>query len=302
MDFEQIGAIGLGNLGGAIAAVLTGDGTVHGYDRDPDRCRAAAAEGIVIEASPAAVARASDIVVLCLPQSDIVEQVCCAPDGVISSGRRGLAIVDMTSGYPDTTRAIGARLAAAGMRLIEAAVTGPEGGVTGVRKRDLTLMVGGDEADVATARPLLERLASHIVYCGPLGCGQIVKMINNTLSAIQSISTAEGMLVAAKHGIDPECVAEAMRFGTGYNGSIRFPGRFVARRDNKQFQVGLMTKDLRHMAQFAAESHVPNILGDLAFHMYELFTRQLGYSAGVGQMQEVMEDWAGVKLPRPQAG
>jgi 3-hydroxyisobutyrate dehydrogenase len=294
--FTQLGVIGLGHLGGAIAEVLTADGTVHGYDIDAARCREAAAHGVVVEASSAAVARASDIVLLSLPQSDAVEAVCCNPDGIIASGKRGLLIVDTTSGYPNATQAIGTRLAAAGMRLIEAAVTGPEGGVTGARKRDLTLMVGGEDADVAEARPLLERIASHIVVCGPLGCGQIVKMVNNMASAIQSVATLEGMLVAAKHGIDPEHVAEAMRFGTGFNAIVRTPGGIKARRGVTNFQVGLHTKDLRQMAQFAAESHVPSFLSDLAYHIYELFTRQLGYDAGVGRTQEVMEEWAGVKL------
>lgn len=296
MDFKHLGVVGLGNLGGTIAKLLCEDGTVHGYDVDPDRCRAAAADGVVIESSPAMVARNSDVVLLSLPQSDIVEQVCAGPDGIIASGKRGLLVIDTTSGYPTTTREIGARLEAAGMRLIEATVTALEGGVPAALKRELTLMVGGDEADVARARPLLERLASHIVYAGPLGCGQIVKLINNAVAAIQQIATTEGMLVAAKHGIDPEHVAEAMRYGTGYNAMVSTPGGLKARSEITTFSVGLMTKDLRQMSQFAAESHVPSFLGDLAFHMHELFTQRLGYAAGVGQSKVVMEEWAGVKL------
>jgi 3-hydroxyisobutyrate dehydrogenase len=135
-----------------------------------------------------------------------------------------------------------------------------------------------------------------------LGSGQIVKMINNAASAIHSIATIEGMLVAAKHGIDPECVAEAMRYGTGYNALVSNPGGIKARAEVTSFSVGLMTKDLRQMSQFAAESHVPNFLGDLAFHVYELFTQRLGYAAGVGKTQTVMEEWAGVKLfPQEQS-
>jgi 3-hydroxyisobutyrate dehydrogenase len=298
MDFKHLGVVGLGNLGGTIAKLLTEDGTVHGYDPDPERCRVAAAGGVIIEPSPAALARNSDIVLLSLPQSDIVDAVCTGPEGIIASGKRGLLVVDTTSGYPATTIEVGAKLEAAGMRMIEATVTALEGGVPAALKRNLTLIVGGDEADVARARPLLERLASHIVYAGPLGSGQIVKLINNAVAAIQQIATTEGMLVAAKHGIDPEHVAEAMRYGTGYNAMVSAPGRLKALAEITTFSVGLMTKDLRQMSQLAAESHVPTFLGDLAFHMHEIFTQQLGYEAGVGQLRQVMEEWAGVKIER----
>src|SRR5205823_4981597 len=120
--------------------------------------------GVVIEASAAAVARASDVVLLSLPYSDAVAQVCCGPDGIIASGKRGLLVIDTTSGYPTATLETAAQLRAAGMQMIEATVTGLEGGILGAAKRDLTLMVGGEESDVARARPILERLASHIVY------------------------------------------------------------------------------------------------------------------------------------------
>jgi 3-hydroxyisobutyrate dehydrogenase len=238
-------------------------------------------------------------VLLSLPHSEAVEAVCCGPDGIITSRKRGLLVIDTTSGYPTATREIGARLAAADMRMIEATVTALEGGVPAARKRALTLMVGGDEADVAAARPLLERLAAHIVYAGPLGCGQIVKLINNAVGAIQLIATTEGMLVAAKHGIDPERVAEAMRHGTGFSAPVSAPGAFKALAELTTFSVGLTAKDLRQMSTFAAESNVPSVLGDLAFHLFEVFARELGEGAGVGRMRTVMEEWAGVKLFDP---
>jgi 3-hydroxyisobutyrate dehydrogenase len=297
MEFKHIGVVGLGQLGGTIAKVLTEDGTVHGCDLDPARCKLAAASGVVIEASPAAVAKASDVVLLSLPESDAVAKVCTGPDGILSSGKRGLLIIDTTSGYPSATLETAAKLKAAGMSMIEATITGLEGGIHGSIKRELTLMVGGEEADVARARPLMERLATHIIYAGPLGTGQIVKMVNNMCSAVAMVATMEGMLVAAKHGISPWAVAEAMRYGTGAN----LPAQTLEwwhnpSSDENVFSVGLMTKDVRQMSRFARESGVPALMSDTVFHLYELFTAELGYGVNLLRLRDVMEKWAGVKL------
>lgn len=297
MNFQHIGVIGLGQLGGTIAKVLTEDGTVHGFDLDPARCAIAAAGGVVIESSAAAVAKASDVVLLSLPESDAVAKVCCGPDGIISSGRRGLLIIDTTSGYPTATLETAAQLKAAGIGMIEATITGLEGGIFGAMKRELTLMVGGDEGDVARARPLLERLATHIVYAGPLGTGQIVKMVNNMCSAVAMVATMEGMLVAAKHGISPWAVAEAMRYGTGANlPAQRLEWWHDPPSDSNVFSVGLMTKDVRQMSRFARESGVPAMMADTVFHLYEVFTARLGYNVNLLRLRDVMEEWAGVKL------
>jgi 3-hydroxyisobutyrate dehydrogenase len=294
---RHIGVIGLGQLGGTIAKVLTADGTVHGCDLDAARCKLAADAGVVIEPTPAAVARASDVVLLSLPESDAVGQVCLGPNGILSSGKRGLLVIDTTSGYPTATLETAAKLADAGIRMIEATVTGLEGGIIGATKRDLTLMVGGAESDVAEARPLLERIATHIIFAGPLGNGQIVKMVNNLCSAVALLATMEGMLVAAKHGVPPSAVAEAMLHGTGANLPVQ---RLEWWRDPPEgenvFSVGLMTKDLRQMSRFARESGVPAMVTDTVFHLYEVFTSRLGYGRNLLRMREVLEEWAGVKL------
>jgi 3-hydroxyisobutyrate dehydrogenase len=103
MPFRQLGVVGLGNLGGTIAKVLCEDGTVHGYDLDPECCRAAAAAGVIIEPSPSAVARTSEVVLLSLPQSDVVAQVCCGPDGIIASGHTGLLVIRCSNGSRATS-------------------------------------------------------------------------------------------------------------------------------------------------------------------------------------------------------
>jgi len=297
VTFQHIGVIGLGQLGGAMAKVLTEDGVVHGFDLNAKRCEIAASNGVTIEASSAAVAKASDVVLLSLPESEHVAQAMCGDDGIISSGKLGLLIVDTTSGYPTAQIEIAKRVQAAGMHFIEATVTGPEGGIVGSLKRDLTLMVGGDESDVALARPLLDRLASHVVYAGPLGNGQIVKMINNLCSAVSLVATMEGVLLAARHGIAPKAVAEALTFGTGANLAVQIMDLWRdPPQDEQVFSVGLMTKDVRQMARFARESGVPALMTDMIAHLYEMFTARLGYDTNLLRVRDVMEEWAGVKM------
>ena len=289
--------IGLGQLGGTMAKVLTEDGTVHGYDLDPKRCEIAAANGVAIEVSSAAVAAVSDVVLLSLPESEHVARACAGPAGIIGSGKRGLLVIDTTSGYPTATREVAAQLEAAGMRMIEATVTGLEGGIKGALKRDMTFLVGGDENDIARARPLLERLASHIVYCGPLGNGQIVKMINNLCSAVSLVATMEGVLLAAKHDIAPKAVAEVLTYGTGANLPAQTMSWWKDPPQNENvFSVGLMTKDVRQMARFARESGVPSLMTDTVVHLYEMFTARLGYGTNLLRMRDVLEEWAGVKI------
>ena len=104
----------------------------------------------------------------------------------------GLLIVDTTSGYPDDTRQFGQRLATRGMRLIDAAITGERGGANAIPERNLTFIVGGEAADVAEARRALDHFGSHLFHLGPLGAGQIAKMVNNMVCAVVGVGPDRG--------------------------------------------------------------------------------------------------------------
>lgn len=297
MAQPRIGVIGLGSLGGNMCRLLREDGyQVHGYDIDPERREAIRDSGTQPAESAAALARAVDQVVLSLPQSDAVEAACLGADGVLEGGRDGLLVIDTTSGYPDRTRHIAARLHEAGIALVDAAITGEEGGAGALPKRALTFCVGGAPEHVEAARPVLERMARYIYHVGPLGAGQIVKMINNMVCSAAGVAAIEGLLVAAKHGIDVEQAAQVLDKGTGMNFFCKHPELLTARGLKGGFQVGLMTKDLRHMSQFAKDSGVPAFMTDHTFHLYELFTRRLGYDGDILQQIEVLEEWAGVRM------
>ena len=292
-----VGLIGLGNIGAAVADILLADGlAVWGYDVDATVVSAAAGKGMRAAMSPREVAEHAQILILALPQSKVVGEVLFGKDGVAEADRPGLLVVDTTSGYPDDTRGFGERLAARGMRLIDAAITGERGGSYAIPERNLTFIVGGAAADVAEARCALDHFSSHLFHLGPLGAGQVAKMVNNMVCSVVGVGLIEGLLVAAKLGVDYQKAAEALDHGTGasfwtHNRALLSPEPMTG-----GFYVGLMTKDLRQMSRFAHDSGAPNPLGDLTYHLYQLFCRDLGYFGGIAQKIEVMQRWAGITL------
>lgn len=238
MARQTVGVIGLGSLGGAMARRLASLGwTVHGYDLDAARLAAA---GVVPAPSPAAVAAECDVVLLSLPDSDAVQRVCLGDAGLLHAARPGLLVIDTTSGYPPQTRDIAAELHARGIRLIDAAITAPAGGATAAAQGQLTFIVGGADADIADAQPVLKALGGHVFPVGPLGAGQIVKLVNNSCAAIAAIATLEGLLVAQRHGLDLWQNLAVMRVGTGHTAFARHP-TLLQNRGQTGAHIGLMT-------------------------------------------------------------
>ncbi|MBV1961102.1 MAG: NAD(P)-dependent oxidoreductase [Immundisolibacteraceae bacterium] len=298
MSFESVGIIGLGALGTSMCRLLVEDGfEVHGHDIDSSRADNLAAQGVTIQPSAKAIAETADVVVLSLPNSESSKAVCTGPGGICEADKPGLLVIDTTSGYPDTTKEIAAALANQQMRIIDATITGEKGGSIALPERALTWCVGGADADVAQARPLLERMSNYFFHVGPLGAGQIVKMVNNMVGAAAGLASMEGLLAAAKHGIDVKKAAEVLDKGTGMSFFSRNPAlMFNDLPNGAGFQLGLMTKDLRHMSKFAHESDVPCLMIDQAFHLFELMVRKVGYDADILSQSEVMQEWAGVKF------
>lgn len=299
----KVGVVGLGHVGEAVARLLKQDGLdVHGYDLDPARREVAAGFGVRVCDSPKAVADQVQLLLFSLPQSDVVREVCFGPGGVHLSTNKPL-IVDLTSGYPDDSREIAAELKKSAQGYIDAAITGLTGGARAVPERVLTLIVGGDKALIDQARPVLSRFSRHIYHVGPLGSGQIVKMINNMVCAAVGISTLEGFLLAARHGINVQLAAEVLAKGTGNSIWANMGPALVPNPRPGGFYLGLMTKDLRHMSRLAMASGVPNLLGDLTYHLYELMVRELGYYGDVIEQIKVLQKWTGINLDgTPHAG
>ncbi len=286
----RLGVIGLGNIGGAIAANLVADGhTVTVHDTDAARCAAASAAGARVGADTAAVARASEITFTSLPTPRIFEAVAAewlaaaAPDAVL---------VDLSTNAPALMRSVGERLAAAGRHLVEAPLTG---GAPGAQARMLVFMVGGDAAAVARVRPLLERLGRATFHVGALGLGNVAKLINSLMAFSATWISLEGLAVAAKAGIDVRTMIDVIR--TGGAGNI-FTDRMVEGINERgrptQFSLALAAKDAGLLLDVAREHGVPT---PAAAQVAQAFVAAVG--AGLGERDftdivELIERMAGV--------
>lgn len=215
----DIGVIGLGNIGGAIAANLIADGhrvTVA----DPVAARRAAlvAAGAQGAADAAAAARGAEITFTSLPTPRVFDTVAAE---WLAAAPADAVLVDLSTNAPSLMRAIGARCAAAGRHLVEAPLTG---GAPGAQARMLVFMVGGEAAAVARVRPLLERLGRATFHVGALGLGNVAKLVNSLMAFSATWLSLEGLAVAAKAGIDVRTMIDVIR--TGGAGNI-FTDRMV---------------------------------------------------------------------------
>jgi len=207
----RVGFIGLGTMGAPMARNLLNAGfdiTVHNRTRSKEEPLAAA--GAQRASTPADAARDAEVVVTIVSDTPDVEHVLFDDDGVVHGATPGCLVVDMSTISAGATRAFGSRLGEGGVRMIDAPVSG---GSEGAEKGTLTIMCGGDAADVEDARPVLDVMGSKVTHIGPLGSGQLTKAVNQIMIAGYFEAVAEGLVFAMKAGLDTDKVLEAIGAG-----------------------------------------------------------------------------------------
>ena len=249
----RLGVIGVGNIGGPIAANLVSDGhTVTVHDLDGARVRALVERGAHAAATPAAVGEASEITFMSLPTPSIMSAVA---DAWLGGAAAGAVLVDLTTNAPAMVRAVGQRLADAGRHLLEAPLTG---GAPGAQARMLVFMVGGEAAVYERCRPVLEKIGRAVFHLGPLGLGNTAKLVNSLLAFSATWVSLEGLAVATKAGIDLRTMIEVIR--TGGAGNF-FTDRMVEGINERgrptQFALALAAKDAGLLLDVAREAAVP---------------------------------------------
>jgi 3-hydroxyisobutyrate dehydrogenase len=240
---ERIGFVGLGTMGAAMAANLARAGfTVTAWNRTDRPTPDLDALGVEHAPSPAAVAAASDVIVICVSDTPDVESVLFGPDGVADGARSGALVIDCSTIAPAGTRDFAKRLAGKSVALVDAPVSG---GSEGAQKATLTIFVGGDAADVERARPVLEALGKTITHVGPVGAGQAVKAVNQVILAGTYLGVAEGIVLAMKAGLDVEQVVGALGGGAAQSWVLaNRSGRMLQNDYPLGFKVTLHRKDL----------------------------------------------------------
>jgi 3-hydroxyisobutyrate dehydrogenase len=206
----RIGFIGIGIMGEAMVRRLLDLGyPVTVWNLEPERLNTVVPHGAVAAASPADVAAASDIVMLCVLHMAAVERCILAEDGVAAAGRGPTMVIDFSTADPEGTRQVAAKLAGlTGAGWIDAPVSG---GPQLARTGGMTVMAGGSEADFAKAKPILDQMAGNVTLMGPVGAGQTTKIINQAIVGTGYVVMAEALMLAEAAGIDaarlPQCLA-----------------------------------------------------------------------------------------------
>ena len=294
----NVAFLGLGAIGRPMAARLAAaaDISLAVWNRTAERARAFASEtGARHASTPADAARGADVAITCFPVSADVDAVLDGPEGLLAGLARGAILVDCTSGDPATSRRIAAKLAERGVGFLDAPVSG---GTIGAEQGTLTVMVGGDEALLQRARPVLEAFGKKIVHCGDVGAGDALKAVNNALLAIHVWSTAEGLATLAKAGVSADVALDVINASSGRsNASMNlFPDRVLTRAFPRTFRLALLDKDVGIAAGVAREQKVPAPLLQLTADLFRVAHNALGEEADHVEAAKLVEQWAGVEI------
>ncbi|NPV67464.1 MAG: NAD-binding protein [Anaerolineae bacterium] len=253
---KTVGYIGLGLMGASMARNLMKAGyplVVHNRSRAiVDQL---AAEGATPAFSPKEVAAQVDVVFTNLPDSPDVEQVALGPDGIIAGAHPGLIFVDNSTIKPETARHIAAELARAGIRALDAPVSG---GDIGARAGTLTIMVGGPVDAFEEVLPLFQAMGKTITHIGESGAGQVAKAANQIMVAAQMAGMAEALVLAQKSGVDPRKVVEAISKGAAQCWALDTkPARIFRRELTPGFKAYMQLKDLNIVLDTGGAYAVP---------------------------------------------
>ena len=274
-----IGFVGIGNMGLPMVANLLKAGfPVEVYDVRPEAVEAAQGRGAAVATSTADAASRAEVLITMLPNSPDVEHAYLGPKGVLEGARPGLVCVDMSTIDPATTHRVGERLAAAGVRMVDAPVSGA---VPRAVEGTLTIMVGGDAAVVESVRPILRVMGSNVIHVGPLGSGEIAKICNNLIAGVSMIAVAEAFTLGMRAGVDPKVLHEVIGKSSGSCWALEHncpvPGLVGKAASTRGYAAGFMTdlmaKDLSLARAAARDLGATCFTGALAHELYTLASR-----------------------------
>jgi 2-hydroxy-3-oxopropionate reductase len=255
-----VGFIGLGIMGGPMAANLVKAGfDVVGHNRSPEPVRRLVEQGGRGADGLADVVRDADVVITMVPDSPDVEAVALGEDGIYAHAKPGTLHVDMSSIRPDVARRVAEAGRERGMRVLDAPVSGGEQGAIDAT---LSIMVGGEAADFADARPVLEAVGKTVVHVGPAGSGQTVKAANQLIVAGTIELVAEAIVFLEAYGVDTEAAVKVLAGGLAGNAIFDRKGAAMLRRDfTPGFRIDLHDKDMGIVTSAAREAGVVIPLG-----------------------------------------
>ena len=252
---NRIGFVGLGSMGAPLAARLLPDNEVYGTNRTKAKASSLIEQGLIWRDTPREVAEGAQVVFSMVTDDAALAAITSGPDGILSGLRPGAVYVDMSTVSPQSSRELATRVRSAGATMIDAPVSGS---VPAAEIGTLTIMVGGPEAAFRAAEPLLRRLGSNVTHVGGNGQGLLLKLAINISLAAQMLAFSEGMLLAARGGIEPELAARAMTASAIGSPMLQARAPLVLNLPERAwFDVQLMHKDIRLALDAAREARIP---------------------------------------------
>jgi 3-hydroxyisobutyrate dehydrogenase-like beta-hydroxyacid dehydrogenase len=281
----EIGFIGLGSMGGAIAQRLAASGSLAVFDVNPAAADAltSAAPGVV--AVPLAdLGRTCRVVFTCLPKSENVVEL-LTEHGLLDVLQPGSVLVDMTTGSPAVDARIRELLRERGVEFADAPVSG---GPTGAQKGTLCIMVGADPDVFERIAPVMRTISSNVVHVGPPSSGHVMKLVNNFLALANRLAASEGVAMAVRHGIELNTCLDVLEMSTGasYTTSTTFRRMATEGKAAAQgFQLGLAAKDVRLARALFDDADIPSWVAEQTSEVLDQAEQELGGDQDVAAIQ-----------------
>jgi len=270
MSNPRIGFIGIGMMGHGMARNLLVKGfpltfLVH---RDRSRIEDLVAAGAKEAKSPAALARESDVVILCVTGSPQVEDNVFGADGLLGAARQGLVVVDTSTAEPGSTAKIREAFAAKGTTYVDAPLARTP---TEAEEGRLNAMVGADEATFARLKPVLSAFCENIFHVGPPGAGHTLKLVNNFMALTIAASIAEAFAVASKAGVRLDKLFEVVSQGALNSNIFQMIGGGAVHGDltRMKFSIANAAKDLRYYTHLAESLPIASFVGEAVHQSFE---------------------------------
>jgi 3-hydroxyisobutyrate dehydrogenase len=297
-EMKKIGFIGIGNMGGPMAAHLVGAGfDVTVFDARPETMSIfIQRHGGKAAASLQALAAGADAVITMLPNDRIVREVILGADGVAGSLDQGAVVIDMSTSDPTATRALSAALEPRGIALLDAPVMG---GVVFAKDATLDIMVGGDAAIIERCQPLFEAMGRSVMQCGVVGTGHALKALANYVNACALINSIEALTIGKRFGLDSKFMADALiTMCAGRNHPIekKVVPHVLTRKYATGMALGFIAKDVKIAADTArfVDAYAP--LADKVAELWSAAAEQLGANVDQTEIVRYWEEATGVKL------
>ena len=295
MSEGKIGFIGVGRMGLPMASRLLAAGhPLVAYDVQGQALGAIAAQGAETAASPAEVASRAEIVLASLPMPDVVREVALGERGLVA-GSRIRTFVDLSTTGPRMAKAVAAELAKREIVAVDAPVSG---GVAGAVKGTLAVMLSGPRAEADALRPMLEAIGKVFYIGAEPGMGQMMKVINNLLSATATAATSEAMVLGVKAGLDPYVMIDVINAGSGRSTASedKFPRAILPRSFDFGFALGLLSKDVNLCIGEAEALGVPMWVGNAVKQLWLYGLAQGGPDQDFTNLITHIEKWSGVTV------